>query len=284
VTAAIIFFGTVITFVSRLMELNDQLLLRINALAGRSWMFDTLVALFQDNDLAKAGVVGCCFLAAWYRGPTAEDARNSRKILIVTLVAAVCVIVTTKTISHTIFLPRPAIESHKIYHLDEDQLVQIKRLPVRVPLDETSQKDHRDLISGDVQTNDLGSFPSDHAGFFIAISFGIWLASRRLGWLALSWTVLVILGGKMVTGQHTPLDIAAGALVGLVEVSILQFAARKRLAPLLDKISAMTLHYRALSSAIIFALVFEMTSTLIHVRAFLGLLSAVKRHVLIGMG
>src|SRR5437016_7327430 len=46
----------------------------------------------------------------------------------------------------------------------------------------------RSLVNGDVETNDLGSFPSDHAGFFIAISLGIWLASRRLGLIALGWT------------------------------------------------------------------------------------------------
>jgi membrane-associated phospholipid phosphatase len=266
------------------MELNDQLLLSINALAGRSWLFDTLVAFFQDNDLAKAGVVGCCFLAAWYSGISLEATRKTRKILIVTLIAAVFVIGTTKTISHTIFLPRPAIESHKMYHLQGDQLVLMKRVPVRVPLDETSQKDNRDVLSGDVQTNDLGSFPSDHAGFFIAISLGIWLASRRLGWVALSWTVLVILSGKLITGQHTPLDIAAGAAVGASELLILQFVARRRLGNLFDGMSGLTLRYRAMSSAIIFALIFEMTSTLIHVRAFLGLLSAVRRHVLLGLG
>lgn len=47
----------------------------------------------------------------------------------------------------------------------------MKRMPVRIPLDDTSQKDYRALTNGDVETNDLGSFPSDHAGFFLAISW-----------------------------------------------------------------------------------------------------------------
>src|SRR5437016_6890703 len=111
----------------------------------------------------------------------------------------------------------------------------------------------RSLVNGDVETNDLGSFPSDHAGFFIAISLGIWLASRRLGWIALGWTVLVILTGKMISGQHTPLDIAAGAAVAIAEVSIIQFAARRQLNRLLDKASGWTLRYSALSSALVFA-------------------------------
>src|SRR2546430_13859637 len=196
---------------SWLMSLNDQLLIAINSVAGRSWLFDSIVAFFLDNDLAKAGVIGCCFLAAWYGGKSTNSTNARRKILIATLIAAVCVITTTKVLSKTIFLPRPEIQSQKIYRLEGEQLVEMKRMPVRVMLDETSQKDYRALLSGEIETNDLGSFPSDHAGFFIAISLGIWLASRRLGLLAVGWTLFVILAGKMISGQHTPLDVAAGA-------------------------------------------------------------------------
>ena len=272
------------SFASRLTDVNDQLLLRINSLAGRSWLFDNVVAFFQDNDLAKAGVIGCCFLAAWYGGKSTNGTNARRKILITTLVAAVCVITTTKVLSHTIFLPRPDIQTQKIYRLEGDQLVAMKRMPVRIPLDEASQKDFRALSSGDVQTNDLGSFPSDHAGFFIAISLGIWLASRRLGWLALGWTVFVILFGKMIGGQHTPLDIAAGAAVAVGELALIQFVVRKRFSGWLDKLTGLTLRYSALSSAMIFLVAFEVSSTMIHIRAFLGLLAAMRKHVLLGMG
>src|SRR5437016_13697040 len=205
------------------MALNDKLLLLINSVAGRSWLFDSIVAFFLDNDLAKAGVIGGCFLAAWYGGKSVDSTNTRRKILITTLIAAVCVITTTKVLSKTIFLPRPEIQSQKIYRLEGDQLVAMKRIPVRIPLDETSQKDCRALLSGDVDSNDLGSFPSDHAGFFIAISLGIFLASRRLGWLALGWTLFVILAGKMIGGHHTPLDVAAGATVAIVELAFIQF-------------------------------------------------------------
>ena len=274
-----------VSFAGRLTDLNDQLLLAINGLAGRSWLFDSIVAFFQDNDLAKAGVIGCCFLAAWYGGKTNDGTNSRRKILIATLIAAVAVLATTKVISKTIFLPRPEIQSQKIYRLEGDQLVEMKRMPVRIPLDETSQKDYRALLSGDIDTNDLGSFPSDHAGFFISISLGIWLASRRLGLLALGWTFFVILlAGKLIGAHHTPLDIAAGAAVAVAEVAVIQYAARKPLSRWLDKLSGLSLRYSALSSAIIFAVVFEVSSTLVHVRAFLGLLAAMRRHVLLGMG
>lgn len=265
---------------SWLMSVNDHLLIGINAIAGRSWLFDTVVAFLLDNDLAKAGVIGCCFLAAWY-GAKGEAATKRRKILLTTTVAAVCVIAITKSLSKTVFLPRPAIQAQRLYKLEGDQLVEMKRMPVRTPLDEESRKEHQALVSGNIETNDLGSFPSDHAGFFLIISLGIWLASRRLGWLALGWTVLVILGGKMISAQHAPLDIAAGALVAVAVLAIFRFvAARRWIDELLARISHLTLRHGALSSAFIFAVAFEMSSTLINVRQFAALLKAVRRHVL----
>jgi len=272
-----------VTAASRLSAANDQLLLWINGLAGRSWLFDSVVAFFQDNDLAKAGVIGCCFLAAWYGGKSDKSTNVRRKILIATLIAAVFVITTTKVLSHTVFLPRPEILSQKIYRLEGDQLVEMKRVPVRISLDDTSQKDHRALLSGDLDTNDLGSFPSDHAGFFLAISFGILLASRRLGLLALAWTVLVILAGKMIGAHHTPLDIAAGAAIAVGELALMQYVLRKYFSGWLDKLTGLSLRYGALSSALIFMVAFEVSSTMIHIRAFLGLLSAMRKHVLMGL-
>lgn len=278
------FFSIVITLGGQLGSLNEKLMLLINSVAGRSWLFDSVLAFFQDNDLAKAGVIGCCFLAAWYGGKSKDGTNARRRVLIATLIAAVFVITTTKVLSHTIFLPRPEIQSQKIYRLEGDQLVEMKRLPVRIPLDETSQKDYRALLSGDVDTSDLGSFPSDHAGFFIAISVGIWLASRRLGWLALTWTGLVIiLAGKLIGAHHTPLDIAAGAAIGITELAIIQYVVRTRFSGWLDKLTGLTLRYSAMSSALVFLVAFEMSSTMIHIRAFLGLLAAMRRHVLLGM-
>ena len=283
-TVAALFPLIIVSFVGRLNELNDQLLLLINGVAGRSWVFDSVVAFFLDNDLAKAGVIGGCFLAAWYGGKSAGATNARRKILITTLIAAVCVITTTKVLSKTIFLPRPEIQSQKIYRLEGDQLVEMKRMPVRFMLDDESQKSYHALVNGEVDSNDLGSFPSDHAGFFVAISLGIWLASRRLGWLALGWTAFVILGGKMISAQHTPVDVAAGAAVAITELSVIQYIARNKFRGLLEKLTGLTLRYSALSSAMIFLVAFEVSSTMIHIRAFLGLLAAMRRHVLLGMG
>lgn len=283
-TVAVLFPLLLVSFAGRLSELNDQLLLAINSIAGRSWLFDSIVGFLLGNDLAKAGVIGGCFLAAWYGGRSVAASTARRRVLIMTLVTAVCVITTTKILSKTIFLPRPQIQSQKIYRLENDQLVEMKRMPVRIMLDEESQKDYRALTNGEVEANDLGSFPSDHAGFFIAISLGIWLASRKIGLVALGWTVFVILAGKMISAQHTPLDIAAGATVAIAELALIQLIIRKTFNGWLEKLSGLTLRYSAWSSAVVFVIAFEMSSTMVHVRAFLGLLAAMRRHVLLGMG
>src|SRR5260370_40450607 len=103
------------SFASRLTDLNNQLSLLINSVAGRSWLFDNVVAFFLDNDLAKAGVIGCCFLAAWYGGKTTEGTNARRKILITKLIASVFVIGTTKLPSDTIFFPRPNLQTPEIF-------------------------------------------------------------------------------------------------------------------------------------------------------------------------
>ncbi len=267
---------------ARLNGVNDQILSQVNGLAGRSWVFDSLVGQSQENDLIKAGIIGCCFFAAWYCGKSVDELRAKRKILMVTVIAAVCVLATTKTISHSITLPRPAIRTQKIYQLSEDNLVEMKRSHVRVPLDESSQKEHRDLLNGDVESNNLESFPSDHAGFFLAISLGIFFASRRIGIIALGWTVFVILAGKLITGGHAPIDLAGGGIIAFAEVAALRYASRTRLGNILDRVSLLTLKYSALSSAILFAVVFEITSTLFHVKQFASLLGAIKHHITAG--
>jgi hypothetical protein len=88
----------------------------------------------------------------------------------------------------------------------------------------------------------------------------------------------------MIGGHHTPLDIAAGAAVAVGELAVIQYVVRRSFSKWLDKLSGLTIRYSALSSALVFLVAFEVSSTMIHIRAFLGLLAAMKRHVLLGMG
>jgi membrane-associated phospholipid phosphatase len=261
-------------------EFNHLLFHYINGLAGRSWIFDSLVSQGQENDLVKGMLIGCCFLAAWFGQKTLADTQRVRKILLITLVSCVCVLATTKILCHVIFLPRPYVNSAKIYRLEGDQLVEQKRDTSRVPLDESSQKTHQALLSGDVPTGDLGTLPSDHAGFYMLLSLGILLVSWRLGLLSILWTVIVIMGGKIITAQHTPLDVVAGAFVACVVLTVIRYVSLRWFNQIYESVAGWTLRYTALSSALIFAIVFELSSTLGHVRELLSLANTIRKHLM----
>lgn len=58
------------------------------------------------------------------------------------------------------------------------------------------------------------SFPSDHAVLYFAVSVGILVASRRLGWLAIFYTLVFIGLPRVYVGYHYPSDIIGGCLIG----------------------------------------------------------------------
>ncbi|HEX4946469.1 MAG TPA: phosphatase PAP2 family protein [Blastocatellia bacterium] len=237
-----------------------------NSVVGHSRVLDTLLALPMTNQFVKAALIGGCFLAVWL---SPEDTLRKRRILLITLVASVLVIATTKTLSKTVFLPRPFIQSQKAFHLENNQLVETPRLAFRVPLDEANQKDYRNLRDGDILPNDLGSFPSDHAGFYVTLAVGIWLAARRLGWVAIGWTVLAILGSRIVSGQHSPLDIVAGAGIGIAVLAVCQILLPKVFGRLLNGVVHWTTQHATLASILVFAALFEAANTLQNLRELL---------------
>lgn len=93
----------------------------------------------------------------------------------------------------------------------------------------------------------------------------------------------MILAAKMISAQHTPFDVLAGATVAIIELAVLRYlVADKWVDRQLERLSQLTLRHSALSSAFIFAVAFEMSSTLVHVRELIGLLSTVRHHILGG--
>lgn len=267
---------------NHLTSFDDRLYETINGLAGKSWIFDNLIVLPTENNLVKAVVIGACFLMVWVGGTNVEDIARRRKILLITLLASVFVVATTKTLSKTVFLPRPFIQSQKVFHLEGDQLVESPRLEWHVPLDEESQKNLKALQNGEVIQNDLGTFPSDHSGFYMTLAVGILLACRSVGLIALLWTVFFTLGSRIITGQHTPLDILVGSSIGVGILLIMQFIIGNWGKRLIDPVVNWTLKYSAISSAIIFIFMFEATNTLEDIRPLLKLGIDIAKHLFRG--
>jgi len=262
------------------MSLNDYLYGLLNGLAGRSWIFDNLMDLPLESTLVKSALLGSCFLYAWLAGGDDADTARRRKILLITILASIFVIATTKTLSKTVFLPRPFIQSQKTFHLEGEQLVETARLDYRVPLDEENQKSFDALRRGEIIQNDLGSFPSDHAGFYMTLAVGILLACRSAGLIALFWTIFITLGSRVITGQHSPLDIAVGSLIGIGVLLITQFVFGNWGRRLIDPLADWTLRYSALSSAIIFIFLFEAVNTLKDTRYLLKVGKDVVKHLI----
>jgi membrane-associated phospholipid phosphatase len=260
-------------------RLSDWIYLALNGLAGRSWLFDTLISLPLDNNLVKAGPIGACFVYAWWSGADEGETRRRRATLLVTVASLLFVMASTKTLADHVFQPRPFVHAQQAWHLEGGKLVETGKLAYRQPLGGEVRKRTDRLRRGEIDDNDLGSFPSDHAGFFFALSLGIFLASRRAGTVALAWTVAAILLPRIVTGMHSPLDILVGAGIGAAVLLCVQFVARRTQQWALEPLAGWTLRHEALAAALLFFVAFESTSVLTNVRDLAGTGMDIVDHV-----
>ena len=232
----------------------------INGLSGRSLLFDRFMELALENNLVKAGVLGACFVFAWHRDSGEPESVRRRQILLVSLAAALLALATTKTMSSSVFLPRPAILSQKTFHLEGDRLVEARQLPYRVPIGQEETAAAR--ARGEISPSDFESFPSDHASFYMTLAVGIFMASRGAGVLAILWVLCVTLGSRVVTGRHSPLDIAVGSAIGIAILCLLRIIVARFAQRLAVPAVKMTDRYAAVAAALLFLVMYETTNTL----------------------
>lgn len=262
-----------------LIRLSDWIYLALNGLAGRSWLLDTMISLPLDNNLVKAGPIGACFVYAWWSGTDEAETRCRRSTLLVTVAALLFVMASTKTLATQFFQPRPFVHAQQAWHLEDGKLVETGRLAYRQPLTGEVRKRTDRFSRGEMDDNDLASFPSDHAGFFFALSLGIFLASRRAGAAALAWTGAAILLPRIVTGMHSPLDILVGAGIGAALLVPIHFVARRTQRWALEPLAGWTLRHEALAAALLFFVAFESTNVLTNVRDLAGTGKDIVDHV-----
>ncbi len=82
-------------------------------------------------------------------------------------------------------------------------------------------------------TTDPG-FPSDHATVVGAVTAGLFLVNRRLGWVA-GVAAAMLAYSRVYIAAHYPLDVAAGLLLGAAVVLVGWILVRRILIRLVDR-------------------------------------------------
>ena len=260
-------------------QANQAAFEALNSLVGRSWLVDSLVALALDNVLVKAGPIGACFLFAWYsRG--GRDVAVRRRILIVTLLSLFLIAPLSKMLSESRLTPRPFVAAEQTYQLEDGRLIKQPRVAFRTLQTGDIRARVEALDEGAIDGNDLVTFPSDHAAFFIALALGILLACRSAGWIALGWTLAVTLATRVAAGMHWPLDIVAGAALGAAVLFALQFAFAGRRARPLGPLVGWTERFPGLTAALLFLFLLEAANTMQTAKRLLELGSALAGRLL----
>jgi len=167
------------------MNIDYQLFFLINKFAGHFSWLDKFTIFFSDNAGYIAIAVLFIITAVKYK-----NIKNNFLILILypLLSAAISRIVIAGAIRLIYFRPRPFL-THAV-----NQLIN--------------------------HSSNEGSFPSGHASFYFALATAIYLTNKKLG---IIYFIIAILMGlsRIFTGIHYPLDILAGAIIGIFTAIII---------------------------------------------------------------
>lgn len=160
----------------------------LNAFAGRSPAFDSLLEFMSRNVLLEGGVIVVLFWWAWAEAD--EKQSKDREFLLFGLFATAFAVLVARTLALVFpFRVRP---------------LQNPLLGFNPP-----GSIDRNIFMG------WSSFPSDHAIVFFCLATGLWLVSRRLGAVALGYALLGSSFPRVYLGIHYPTDVLAGAALGI---------------------------------------------------------------------
>jgi membrane-associated phospholipid phosphatase len=160
-----------------------------NRFSQKSGMFDQAIYLLSDTDLLKGGVVVAILWALWFTRADEETVAKTRKTVIATFAGTFLALAIGIVLENALpFRFRP-IHQPGLHFLP----------PIGITTD---------ILEG------WSSFPSDHATLFGGLVTGIFLASRRLGFLSIIYVLPVVLIPRIYLGFHYPTDILGGILLG----------------------------------------------------------------------
>jgi len=169
-------------------------------------MADGLIYSLTTNNLFKGGVFITVFWWAWFRKSavrTESGNQDSRETLLYSLLICVPAVLITRLMASA--LP-------------------FRERPISTP--ELHLRHAFTFDSNAVLT--WNSFPSDHAVLFFALATGIYLVSRRIGWLMYVYATFFILLPRVYLGIHYPSDVLAGALLGMAAVWTIRIVPLRR--------------------------------------------------------
>ena len=160
----------------------------LNSFAQNFWVLDKFIVFLTNNTLIKGGMLAALLWWAWFLKPNNNYIK--RKSVISILVAVLFSMTVTRILAFILpFRYRP------MHHPE---------LNFTLPfgMDQT-------LLEG------WSSFPSDHAGLYFTIAFGLFFISKKVGIISIVYTSIFIMIPRIYVGYHYPTDLIAGAIIGL---------------------------------------------------------------------
>lgn len=186
----------------------DTAILRLfGSFAGHSDAFDYVVLRLTDIDLIKGGVIIALVWWIWFdRYP---DAWAARATVVQTIIAGLLAAAISRGMQNFL-LARPR------------------------PMNGAAAFVAPSSVTPDVVewAQTWSSFPSDHAALFFALATGLCLVNRRVGAIAMLWSIVVVSLPRIYVGLHYPTDIIAGALLGIAIMCLVRAVPIAALEPL----------------------------------------------------
>jgi undecaprenyl-diphosphatase len=177
-------------------DLDRDIVLWLNQFARTNELLDGFLVLVTQNQLLRGGVVVALLWWAW------ASSQN-------------------RLISGSLFWPRVVIGTLVTLAVVRGSQNFLPNRPR--PVHQPGLDFHTPFFYREEAMQEWSSFPSDHAGLFIALAVATLLINRRIGLLSLLWVIVVILIPRVYLGFHYPSDILAGALAGVVFMLLAQY-------------------------------------------------------------
>jgi undecaprenyl-diphosphatase len=236
--------------IEKIIQLDKYVLSFINSFAHKSYIFDRAVSIIGDDMAIKGAFLTSLLWLAWFDKRLQQKA--TREIVIATIYSTFISLLSIKILRH--FLP-------------------FRHRPIQ------------DNLFGfvppyGVSTDTLwnwSSFPSDTAGFVMALAVGPVFIWGRKGWLAVAFCVAFICLPRLYLGYHYPSDIVAGVLIGGLMTAVM--CQEKIRAPLSRRALSLSESHPGGFYWLFFALTYEIASVFEDVRHALTAIQGFMNHV-----